>query len=522
MKKMQKCICSILFILASIGLKAQDTQKWHELLIADHGPYQAKGITVKLFKETYSGLEGQQYTVVFTNISAQKLKIKGSLAAQTYCGNSLSINFELTIKPGESLGGKDYLMDDAGLTGTVHFEDCKTDKIYPDPNDKNSYKYDRIRALQLGALNIGAVDTIAKTTVDVTDQSSKQTNSLAAIKPAYKPLPASSGNANQTTVLQQKAAYQQTANNYVNAANNTTGIEKVDNLNSALLNATMSGNKKQAQQIQQAKAQQNRQGLTNLGNQVAAIISEPKNNERQLTEDERKDLIDKQVTADLEKKGYVFNSKGEVISRPGEGQFRQNVESEYINMLTGKSLQKTSSSRSGLSAAELKVNEIKKWILSKLINNPGKTSFSSPNGAQTTNYSIDQSKTDDEILTLLDYMRDDLVSASLFEDYSYIKWTSIVSVKFHPAVKKDTMTHPDHKVTTINSAWLEINTLPEAVKYESHYITSDRPVEHDLKQVSQGDFYFDDTTEPDLGSRLVKAFNDLIAYYKANKPKELY
>ena len=74
----QLCRICFLIMLSLLGCLQivpafAQTDKWKELVLLEQAPYQAKGITVKIFKEQYSGLVGQHYTVLFTNISKLKL-----------------------------------------------------------------------------------------------------------------------------------------------------------------------------------------------------------------------------------------------------------------------------------------------------------------------------------------------------------------------------------------------------------------------------------------------------------------
>lgn len=75
--------------------------------------------------------------------------VVGSLSARTVCYNDVTINFDITIKPGETLGGKSFLFDIDGLTGTVMGSDCDKEKVFPNPNDKTYYVYDRISSVYI-------------------------------------------------------------------------------------------------------------------------------------------------------------------------------------------------------------------------------------------------------------------------------------------------------------------------------------------------------------------------------------
>lgn len=115
---------------------------------------------------------------------------------------------------------------------------------------------------------------------------------------------------NSSPQAQQKATYQQVANNYVNAANNTTDndIQKAMNLNLAKINATASGNKAQVAQIQQVQNQQMSQNINTLGNQLIALLTKPDAPVyHQMTDEEQWVDINDRVAKDLEEKGYKFD-----------------------------------------------------------------------------------------------------------------------------------------------------------------------------------------------------------------------
>lgn len=255
----------VLYPLMTTALNAQE-QKWKELTLTNQSAFQAQGLDVHLFKETWAGLEGQQFTVKLSNLTTKKLSVKGSLNAVTYCGNTVSVKIEVTIKAGKTIGGSDYLFDNNGLTGTVQSEDCKTDKVYPNPNDRTDYKYDRIRTLQLSSISI--------TPVTENDNTSSTNNSSSATNTTTST--GSNNSSTQGRYAATNAGYYKTnttntPGNFNNKNTNSLYNGTVTNNKAATRTATNSNNYAQQYQQQQNYNQQQQQIINNTINDLGNI-----------------------------------------------------------------------------------------------------------------------------------------------------------------------------------------------------------------------------------------------------------
>jgi hypothetical protein len=106
-------------------------------------------VNIRLVHDKYTGLTGQEYSAIISNISNQKITVTGTLSAITVCGTHVNNNFDVTIKPGESKGGSAYMFDMDGLTGTVQKESCANPQVTADPDNPNLKRYNRIKTVTI-------------------------------------------------------------------------------------------------------------------------------------------------------------------------------------------------------------------------------------------------------------------------------------------------------------------------------------------------------------------------------------
>ena len=237
----------ILLTAASLSAQRRDAIELH--ITRQPSPL----VNVRLARDKYTGITGQEYSAIITNVTSQKIKVTGTLSAVTVCGTQVSNNFDVTIKPGESKGGSGYMFDMDGLTGTVQKENCANPQVSADPDNPKLKRYNRIKTVTITNL-------IAKTSQDdpptptqgTPAESGSHTPAKAATIQSPNGYPVSnstSGNGgHQTVTVQPSNNYTATYNAAMDRLNNQMQTSQ------AVYNAVATG-LQQLQQLHDEKVQ---------------------------------------------------------------------------------------------------------------------------------------------------------------------------------------------------------------------------------------------------------------------------
>jgi peroxiredoxin len=219
-------LISIFFTFSNL-LFAQDTSPaWDHFTFATQpSPY----LNIQLGRHHGSILGNQAYVATVTNVSQSNIEVTGSVVAYLICGNQVSSQFDVTLKPGETEGGGSaVLLNDEGLGGNAITTDCEGTKIYPDPtNQPTLYYINRIKSVGIINLNVVLIkDQNADNNAGTTNQTTASNNT---INNSPSSTPANNYNNPSTKIPgeQAKAEVQQTTNNVTNQIRNgdtqTTG-----------------------------------------------------------------------------------------------------------------------------------------------------------------------------------------------------------------------------------------------------------------------------------------------------------
>lgn len=154
---MKKFYFIVLTAFISFQLAAQRDAV--ELTIQQPSQY----LHVRLMHDKYHLISGQQFTTKITNITNKEIVVKGKITATTVCGNSKSSDFDVTIKPGATEGGHNFLDDATGMTGIIFPEECKKPQVlHPYPDKPNRTEKNRIRSLSISFSSIKFVEDSKK------------------------------------------------------------------------------------------------------------------------------------------------------------------------------------------------------------------------------------------------------------------------------------------------------------------------------------------------------------------------
>ncbi|WP_448702675.1 hypothetical protein ACFGVR_10015 [Mucilaginibacter sp. AW1-3] len=312
MKKLIPFLCAALLMVSGTNLAfGQSVTGFKNMIHVTFGK-----VSFDLYCKIGSWGFGQQfYAANFYNQTFYKVHVKGEYVATLICGNESVSKLDFTcdkyasvITVAETDQNYPYSFphrygtDFSGLIGTADEEQCAgnsiTAKIGSD--GKTMKTKDRITALQIRKLTLFAIQSdgseVPITTEGVMISEPVKSNAASIPKPqpevgsksqnaqATKSVaaPSTSGSGispgNTTQVATQQQAYQQQANNALNAAGQSgDAIQQSLNMNNARLYAGAAGNTTQVQQIQQMQQQQqqaNTEALaTETGNAIVAMAN---------------------------------------------------------------------------------------------------------------------------------------------------------------------------------------------------------------------------------------------------------
>lgn len=150
----------LLFFICCVSANAQD-----DIVALGISSQPSSMVHIALFKDRYTGGEtlGQNYWMKITNLTNQKVRVKGLLIATTVCGTQARGNFNDIIGPNETVGGR-YMNSSADrdddMEGVINYlnGNCLASsglwQKFPYPNNPSIFHYNTIRSVSIE--NFGA------------------------------------------------------------------------------------------------------------------------------------------------------------------------------------------------------------------------------------------------------------------------------------------------------------------------------------------------------------------------------
>jgi len=269
-------------------------------------------IHIRLVRDKYTGITGQEYSAIITNVTNQKIKVAGTLSAVTVCGTHVSNNFDLTIKPGESKGGSAYMFDMDGLTGTVQKEACANPQASTDPDNPKLKRYNRIKTVTISNLiaKISQDDPPGPTQSTRTESGNRNTTTSATVQSAngYPTTNSTSGYSSyHTSTVQPNNSYTATYNATMARLNNqmqtsqavynafTTSLQQLQQLHDEKVQREQAQQQAEQERQQRLEAQREQEQREKAARQAAAQAAADAELNRQWNYDQQ--LLGKYLTA---------------------------------------------------------------------------------------------------------------------------------------------------------------------------------------------------------------------------------